>query len=245
MSGALTSLATLTTLGMPVVNALGPDIMPAWIRQQRSIGKIIPDVTIEEQHNDRVQVTQHPVATGKPISDHMYTMPASLTMRVGWTNANPIGAFAGAGGFSSLFTSGDLSSVGGGITGSGGLLSTLKESRAKDIYDQLRDLMDTTKTPLPIKIVTGKRTYENMVLVELNIRTDHTTEYALMVDAHFQEVLLARIETTTQPALSAQPEPDKTATPDNTSQKQPRAPSELRRAKESGVGLGNILGIYW
>jgi hypothetical protein len=62
-----------------------------FIRQPRSVGTIMPDVTIEEHFVDVVSVTQHPIAQGTPVSDHAYRKPRQVTMKLGSTNANPVG----------------------------------------------------------------------------------------------------------------------------------------------------------
>jgi hypothetical protein len=54
----------------------------------RSIDSIIPDVTVEEVHHDEVTITQHPVETGAPVSDHAFQNPVIVEMRVGWSDAS-------------------------------------------------------------------------------------------------------------------------------------------------------------
>jgi len=204
MSGFVTGLATVGTFAAPALSASG--LMPAFIRQPRSIGAIIPDVTIEEQHTDRIAITQHPIADGTPVSDHAYLMPPQVTMRIGFTNANPVGA--GVSGF-----------MEGGLEGAGeGLLSTVMETRARDIYKKLRDLQQSFE---PFQLTTGKRTYEHMMIAELSIRNDHTTEYALIVEVNMQQVFRVRTRTTQQPAQSDQAAPSKTASPTDEPPKQP------------------------
>jgi hypothetical protein len=100
MSGALTVLSAVgsNTALRSIVSSTG--ILPSSLQSlllgvQRSFGNkisgtIIPDVAIEETHSDRLTVTQHPISTGTPVSDHVYRQPAQVTMRCGWTNANPI-----------------------------------------------------------------------------------------------------------------------------------------------------------
>lgn len=53
----------------------------------RSIGMIIPDVTVEEIHIDSMTITDHPVETGAQISDHAFMMPAEVQMTCGWSNS--------------------------------------------------------------------------------------------------------------------------------------------------------------
>jgi len=59
----------------------------------RSIGGIIPNVTIEEVGTDVLRVSDHPVEVGAAISDHSFKMPVELVMRVGWSDSS--GAYEG------------------------------------------------------------------------------------------------------------------------------------------------------
>lgn len=53
----------------------------------RIIGTIIPDIVIEEICNDQLQITEFPVETGAPISDHAYKRPPEIIMRCGFSNS--------------------------------------------------------------------------------------------------------------------------------------------------------------
>lgn len=53
--------------------------------KSRNIGGVIPNVVIQEVHDDAVTVTQHPVEYGAAISDHAYREPSQVMMTVGWT----------------------------------------------------------------------------------------------------------------------------------------------------------------
>lgn len=49
----------------------------------RSISDIVLNVTVEEVHNDRLEVTQHPIQTGAVVTDHSFALPATLTIHGG------------------------------------------------------------------------------------------------------------------------------------------------------------------
>src|ERR1700730_13820262 len=53
----------------------------------RLIGTIIPDIVIEEIGHDQLQITEFPVETGAPISDHAYKRPPEIIMRCGFSNS--------------------------------------------------------------------------------------------------------------------------------------------------------------
>jgi hypothetical protein len=221
MSGALLGISAVGGIAQQALQATG--LMPAWFRAPRSIGDssskggaIIPDVTIEEQHSDRLTVTQHPIADGSPIHDHAYKLPATVVMRIGFSNSNIVGAavqgFQSGGGFSD---------IGGGLAGAGqGLLSAATEQRCNDIYKKLvklqfdQEAWDQGMAPLAaFSLTTGKRPYKNMVITELSMRNDKTTEYALIIEVHMQEVFIVKTASTTQPSQTNQSNPEKTASP--------------------------------
>lgn len=61
---------------------------PVLLRPRRSIGGIAMDVTVEESHTDELELTEHPVEQGAPISDHAYLKPATLTIKAGASDAS-------------------------------------------------------------------------------------------------------------------------------------------------------------
>jgi hypothetical protein len=217
-SSAVQSLISSTGLS----NILPSGLSSILMRGQRKIATIIPDVTIEENHADRVTVTQHPIADGMPVSDHVFRQPSTVTMRCGWSNGGS-GMFCALGsaastGISAL-TSG--ASIGSALGSAGSdLMSSFTEQRVNNIYDSLRKLQFDDKAwssgQVPVntfKLVTGKRTYDAVVITEISIRTDRTSEYSLMVEAHFQEVMKVKTKSTTQPAQTDQSNPSKTGSP--------------------------------
>jgi hypothetical protein len=52
---------------------------------------LVPDVVIEEQGNDSMIITDHPVEKGTAafISDHAYKLPAELVIGYGWSPSGP------------------------------------------------------------------------------------------------------------------------------------------------------------
>jgi hypothetical protein len=54
--------------------------------QTSSIGPLIPGVVLEEDHDDDVTITDHPVEYGANISDHAFKEPAHVTIQCQWSN---------------------------------------------------------------------------------------------------------------------------------------------------------------
>jgi len=58
-----------------------------YLRPKRSIGGLTMDVTIEENHSQEIEITEHPVEQGASVTDHAYLKPASLTIKAGVTDS--------------------------------------------------------------------------------------------------------------------------------------------------------------
>jgi hypothetical protein len=133
--------------------------MPALIMpRRRNIGGIFAQVTIEEQHTDEVQITDHPIEQGAPISDHAFKRPISVNINAGWSTAWAY----------------DLSAESG-------------------IYGMLLALQLSF---IPFDLVTGKRTYPNMLIERLIVTTDHQSEFSLMTQIGCRQVIIVKTATT-------------------------------------------------
>lgn len=164
---------------------------------------IIPDCVIEERHKDDMEITQVPVEQGAPISDHAFKKPAEVVMRVAWSTSKSL---------SNVVTSAFGGNSGPSIT---------------DVYQQLQNLQIATSTPpylQPFTVVTGKRTYKNMLLRSLQVVTNKESENSLMVEAIFQQVLIVSTKVQSGSSLLGatqnQSQPQNTAPPVNTGTQQ-------------------------
>jgi hypothetical protein len=50
------------------------------------IQTLIPDCTLEEVYEDKIQITSHPVEKGANISDHAFMLPKTVEMRIAWAD---------------------------------------------------------------------------------------------------------------------------------------------------------------
>lgn len=73
---------------MNIVEAVVGTIENILISSGRSIGGIMPDITIEEIGRDTTFITNHPVERGAAISDHAFMMPVEVEMRVAWSDSS-------------------------------------------------------------------------------------------------------------------------------------------------------------
>lgn len=145
------------------------DILSAIFRlQSRRIGVLVPSVVVSEKHVDALEITEHPVETGAPVNDHAYKRASEVTMECG---------FAGGG---SILDFVDVSGIGLGI----GL-------SPKEVYQQLLDIQASR---VPFDVVTGKRTYSNMLIRAIEVTTDRTSENVLSCVLTLREVLLTQTQ---------------------------------------------------
>ncbi len=151
-------------------------------------------ITIEELHQDVLEITEHPIEQGGVISDHAFKRPARVTMKIGWSNS-PAGA------------------IGGGVFSSSGLLGQ-ETTQVAEIYQQLLKLQNARE---PFDVFTGKRYYQDMLIKSLDVMTDKASEHSLSVTVTFQQVIL--VGTTTinidRVPASAQSNPQSTQSTSN------------------------------
>ena len=145
------------------------DIRSALFRlQARQLGLLIPSVVVSEKHVDALEITEHPVEIGASVNDHAYKRASEVTMECG---------FAGGGSILDLV---DISGIGLGIGQS-----------PKEIYQQLLDLQSSR---VPFDVVTGKRTYSNMLIRAIEVTTERTSENVLTCVLTLREVLMTQTQ---------------------------------------------------
>lgn len=164
-------------------NILSQNETPVYVRPARSIGGLVLDVTVSEQHEDELEITTQPVEQGAEISDHAFAKQARVTIEAGHSDS------------------------GGSETG---------DTRSAEAYQALLKLQGSRE---PFDLVTGKRTYANMLIKSLTVVTDPQTEHVLSVKAELQEILFATVSEVAVPR-SRQRHAAKTAGPTQTGQKQ-------------------------
>lgn len=192
------------------------DILSTLFQQQsRRIGLIIPSVVISEKHSDTLEITEHPVETGAPVSDHAYKRPSEVVMEVG---------FSGGG---SLLDFIDTSSLG----------LTLGLS-PRETYQQILDLQASR---IPFDVVTGKRLYSNMLIRAIEVTTDRTSENVLMAVLTLREVIITQTQQITVADKAAMKEGANTSAVINSGTKAAK-PQNESLLSSGWQGLKSILG---
>ena len=133
--------------------------------KKASIGSVELDASISESHSGDVDVTDHPVESGAAISDHARAQPEKLTLE-GIISNTPIAPFDEG--------------------------APPDQTRAGQAYADLLVLKDAGEL---ISVVTALRTYEDMVLVSLNVPRDAATGNVLRFSASFKQVRVVNSQT--------------------------------------------------
>lgn len=92
----------------------------------------------------------------------------------------------------------------------------------------------------PFDVVTGKRTYRNMLMKALSLTTDALTENVLNINMELQEIILTSLEVVTVPERPKQKDAGKTGKTENAGTKsaQPASPPRKRSALAALAGKG-------
>jgi hypothetical protein len=171
-----------TPFGDPTTDILDLSLPQNFLQQDvgryaREIEGIdIPHVVVEEDHDDELIITQHPVEFGAIISDHAYKKPSEVRMRCCWNNSGSHYLLHGK-----AYTQKPVVVSG-------------YEGYARAIYDQILALQLSRK---PFSVITGKRIYKDMLVANVRVHTAPGSEYSLMADIVLREVILVATKTIT------------------------------------------------
>lgn len=164
-----------------------------------------PHVTLEENHFDDLEITEHPVEQGAAIADHAFKRPGEVVIKCAWSNSPPGsgGLLGTATGLAAAIGGSGLRTVIGAATTVGSLLSGAGASSANAIYGQFLALQRAREL---LTVYTGKRKYSNMLIKSIAVTTDAKSENALMLTITCREVLLVAtsvVKVTIAPKTSA------------------------------------------
>lgn len=157
------------------------------VKPKRRIGSFEAHVTLREVHIDELEITEQPVEEGSQMTDHSFRRPSEVVIECAWSNspqrANVVSAILGAipqtiAGIQSIITGNSLDQV-------------------RQTYQRLLALQASRQ---PFDVLTGKRSYKNMLIKSLIVETDKERENILLVTATLREVLIASVKTVTIPA---------------------------------------------
>lgn len=181
-----------TPFGDPSTSLLDLDL-PDQTAMQQDVGRHLryiddlpfASVTIEEDHDDELIITQHPVEFGAIISDHAYKKPAEVRIRCAWNN------------------SGSTYPVRGSYSRQEPLVSSGYEGYARAVYEEILALQESR---VPFSAVTGKRIYNDMLVASVRVHTAPGSEYTLMADITLREIILVSTKTLSVDAAATRTE---------------------------------------
>lgn len=164
----------------------------------QSLPDIIAQAVVSERHIDLMEITEHPVEQGAPISDHAYKRPSEVIIEMAWSNSpTPSGSILGqavdaglAAAASLNSTIAQLENIAGVVGAAGTVMSMLNGteiSQADQIYSTLIQLQETRAI---FDLLTGRKKYTNMVCKSIAIETDSKTENALHVTMVCQQIII-------------------------------------------------------
>jgi hypothetical protein len=79
---------SLVPIGLTVALAAADDLLSSIFGRQLNIGGIFPDVVVEEEHLDELEITENPVEQNAAVTDHSYKRPVEVTIKAGFSNSS-------------------------------------------------------------------------------------------------------------------------------------------------------------
>lgn len=164
---------------------------------KNKLGSIEIAATLRERYVDTLQLTQHPVEKNAPITDHAFKRPKEVVLECAWSNSS----LEALGSLVVAVFSGNLSAA----------------DYVGSIYSQLVALQEALTL---FDIVTSKRQYQNMQIVDLRVDVDQQTSSVLKCVAACREVIVVETVVATMPPKENQATPQSTASTENMGTKQ-------------------------
>ena len=106
-----------------------------------------------------------------------------------------------------------------------------------------RKLLKLQSDRIPMKVITGKRTYRNMLMRSLSQLTDSQTENALQIRFELLEVFLTAVEVVTLPPRARQAQADKTGSTEQGGKKQ-AGEAGAQESEQTKSVLSGIRGAF-
>lgn len=175
---------------------------------------IIAHATVEETHEDELELTDQPVEQGAAITDHAYVRPSNLTVVCGWSESpNQTSIFNSLEGFAAAES--PLASALLGIANlADGILNLVNGSQ--DVVQQAYDtLLNSFRSRTLFDVYTGKRVYQNMLIKALSTTTNKEFENAMLIRIAFRQILMAQTQTVSVPDSSVMANPEQNAATQN------------------------------
>lgn len=138
----------------------------------RDMGGLVFDAVLTEEHVGSSEVTEHPVATGVSIADHMYDLPDKLTLTAIVSDVAP--------------RKQDGKPIDGDQYLSNG------SSRSREAFRLIHELRRIHE---PFAVQTGLTLYENMVITEIRTSQDKDSARVLRFTASLHEVKIVSTQT--------------------------------------------------
>lgn len=174
------------------------------------IGGVQVDVSLRESHTSRREISDSPVEAGSDVTDHTKVLPDEVSIE------------------------GVLSDTPTSITDRIRLLATGKTAQQR--YRDLLELKDNAET---FELITGLRSYTNMVLATLRINRSVSTGESITFNATMREIEFAESAAVT--VVSVPADAPKTAPPVDRGPK-PKTPAPQAAAEQSSSTLSNLTG---
>ncbi len=142
------------------------------------IGTVTIDAAVSVKHSIASTPTRNPVEEGAKVTDHVELEPQAISIQ-GVISDTPLD-------FNILnsIAKGDLKSIGN--TFKDGAKSML--SKASRSIEQYQSIMQIWKSREPIKVITGFKVYENMIITRFEVDQTATTGQAMHFSADLEEI---------------------------------------------------------
>ena len=95
-----------------------------------------------------------------------------------------------------------------------------------ELYSRLRELQSSR---VPFDVITGRRSYSDMLIKTLTVTTDQSTNGILAVSFQLQQIIIVQVEAVTIPPRAKQKQPGRTGATEKAGQKAPVKANDVKK----------------
>lgn len=169
---------------------------------------LIAQVTVEEVHQDEMEITEHPVEQGAAISDHAFVRPSEVVITAGWSNSpsnsGPVNQLLGA----AANSNSAIQAVIGAASLVGGVINLLNGGQDA-VTAAYNSLLTARANRALFDVYTARRLYKSVLIKSLALTTDQNTENSMLIRITFRQILITTTQTVTVPDSSVMADPAK------------------------------------
>lgn len=203
------------------------------------------DASVSETHNRKSKISANEIEDGSQINDHITLDPESLTIE-GLISEAPLSLAQALANVATTAAGGAIGGAGGALATAGiaSLSSNLLRTSQNPSVDALFKLEELWTKRVPFTVVTGLKTYKNMVIESITIPRSKDIGKSLRFTVNLMQLKIVRSKTVIIPEANLDEQAGHSAASKANIGKQKTAAASAATTRGSSVAFDVLGGLF-